>query len=133
MKSFRERSRFPELDLTPLIDILFMLIIFFVLAASFDRGAVTVELPRGGTAEVSETRPLVITVTKEGHFLLDDGATASPEETLAAAAAAAAAGRPVSIAGDVAAPWGTVAELLDLLRSGGVTSVGLLFTERGVP
>lgn len=132
MKSFRERSRFPELDLTPLIDILFMLIIFFVLAASFDRGAVTVELPRG-TAEVSETRPLVITVTKEGHFLLDGGTTASPEETLAAAAAAAAAGRPVSIAGDVAAPWGTVAELLDLLQSGGVTSVGLLFTERGVP
>jgi biopolymer transport protein ExbD len=94
MKSFRERSRFPELDLTPLIDILFMLIIFFVLAASFDRGAVTVELPRGTASEVSETRPLVITVTKEGHFLLDDGATASPEETLAAAAAAAAAGGP---------------------------------------
>ena len=36
-----------DLDITPLIDVLFMLIIFFVLTTSFVQGRVEVDLPRG--------------------------------------------------------------------------------------
>ena len=38
MKGSSSRRVSPDLDITPLIDILFMLILFFVLAATFDRG-----------------------------------------------------------------------------------------------
>ncbi|NLB82863.1 MAG: biopolymer transporter ExbD, partial [Synergistaceae bacterium] len=43
----RRRRRGIDLDITPLIDVLFMLIIFFVLTATFLSGQIVVDLPQG--------------------------------------------------------------------------------------
>jgi biopolymer transport protein ExbD len=77
----RDRRSASEVDLTPLIDVLFNLIIFLVLAASFDRGLVTVDLPRGETADAAGTSPLTIQVLPEGELRIEGG-PATPGEAV---------------------------------------------------
>ena len=124
MKGSSSRRGSPDLDITPLIDILFMLILFFVLAATFDRGGLSVDLPRG-TAQEAQNRPFTLTVTPEGTILAE-GTPVAPGEAVRRAVEAAGTGRPVALAGDRKAPYGVVAELLDGLRVQGVRAVGLL-------
>jgi biopolymer transport protein ExbD len=129
MKSFARRDS-PDLDLTPLIDVMFMLILFFVLAASFDRSGLSVDLPRGRSQEATGAQPFILTVRADGGIFLG-GRRIGPDEATAAALSASAHGRSVTLAGDGGAPYRAVAELLDRLREAGLRSVGLLYREVG--
>ncbi len=114
-----------EIDITPLIDMLFMLIIFFVLTASFVQGKLDVKLPQG-EGDSSDTRgAVVLTVTAEGRFFWNEREMTKDE---LAHAAEANKGREILIAGDEGVPYGKVASVLSLLRGEGVTSAGLLLS-----
>lgn len=111
-----------NIDITPLIDVLFMLIIFFVLTASFTQGYIEVALPAGGGAP-PDKRAVTLTVEKDGGLLWDGRRITSGE---LAELASASAGREIVIAGDLEAPYGEVAGALEILRREGVSSTGLL-------
>ncbi|MDI9369996.1 MAG: biopolymer transporter ExbD [Synergistaceae bacterium] len=113
-----------ELDITPLIDVLFILIIFFVLTANFLQGKIEVDLPQGETASEIGESPLLLTVRKDG-VVLWDGEEAASEELASLAADAVADKREVLLAGDKEAPYGSVARVLEILRREGLTSAGL--------
>ncbi len=113
-----------ELDITPLIDVLFMLIIFFVLTANFLQGKIEVDLPQGETASEIGESPLLLTVRKDG-VVLWDGREAASEELASLAADAVADKREVLLAGDKEAPYGAVARVLEILRREGLDSAGL--------
>jgi biopolymer transport protein ExbD len=115
-----------DVDITPLIDVLFMLIIFFVLTAVFVQGTIEVDLPRGGPSDAPEGRPVVVTVTG-GSRILWAGEEVSPESLPSLVSRAIAASDDILIAGDRDASYGDVAELLDRLRGLGIKSVGLAF------
>lgn len=112
-----------EIDITPLIDVLFMLIIFFVLMASFVQGELDVKLPRGEGSSFDAHDAVVLTVMADGR-LFWNGREMSRSELVYAAEANK--GREILIAGDEGVPYGTVASVLSLLRGEGVTSAGLL-------
>lgn len=121
MKRRRQR-RTADIDITPLIDVLFMLIIFFVLMASFIQGSIEVALPLGGGTPISGGA-IVVTVEKNGEILWNG----LPAETSdIARLARAAEGREIVIAGDRDAPYGAVAKILQILRKEGVGTAGLL-------
>lgn len=66
----------PQIDLTPLIDCLFMLIIFFVLTMSFSRPVLKIILPEAKNAEEhAERRELVLSVKADGSLWLGDEKT----------------------------------------------------------
>lgn len=121
MKKRRSR-RTADIDITPLIDVLFMLIIFFVLTASFVQGRIEVDLPSGEGTPMEE-QSVTLSVQKDGTILWD-GAPVAKDEI--ADLAKGAAGREIMIAGDKEAPYGVVAEVLDILRRAGAGSAGLL-------
>jgi biopolymer transport protein ExbD len=118
----RRRGRTADIDITPLIDVLFMLIIFFVLTASFVQGRITVDLPQGKSAP-AEGGSVVVTVEKDGAILWGGQGASMSELPLLAKSAGA---KEILIAGDKDAPYGVVAEVLDTLRNAGVESAGLL-------
>ena len=60
-----------EIDITPLIDMLFMLIIFFVLTASFVQGKLDVKLPQG-EGDSSDTRGAVVLTDRERLYALSE-------------------------------------------------------------
>ena len=122
----RVRRQGAEIDITPLIDVLFMLIIFFVLTTAFVQGAADVDLPDGSAPPISDRNPVVVTVTK-GSGLLWAGEMVSRDELPARVSAVLESSGDILIAGDRDAPYGEVAELLDELRGFGVRSVGLAF------
>ena len=127
MKTGRGRGRRSlNLDITPLIDVLFMFIIFFVLTAAFVQGSIDVALPQGIPPSLSDKEPIVLTVTKDSEILWA-GERLSSGDLAPRVASAVAENSDILIAGDRDARYGDVAELMDLLRRQGVLSVGLAF------
>jgi Biopolymer transport protein len=59
-----------EIDLTPLIDVIFMLLIFFILTTTFSKPVLNIVLPSSETAEQQAERlpELVIAITAEGKL-----------------------------------------------------------------
>lgn len=104
----------PQIDLTPLIDCLFMLIIFFVLTMSFSKPVLEVMLPQASNGEVSRERnDLLLSVKKDGSLWL--GAEATTIEGLTAALDAAPE-RTLNIYMDREAPFAKFVEVMDLTK-----------------
>lgn len=127
--SSRRRRRVASSDMTPMIDVLFMLIIFFVLTTTFARGAISVALPRGGAAPAGG-EPVVVTVTADGAIFWGGDAIAS-SDVEARASAARESGDDIVIAADSDASFGTVADLIESLRRAGVENVGIAYSQGG--
>jgi biopolymer transport protein ExbD/biopolymer transport protein TolR len=68
----RKVSESPRIDLTPMIDVVFLLLIFFMISTTFiERPGVTIDLPEGGTQQVaSEKKEVEVYLTEEGDLYL---------------------------------------------------------------
>lgn len=117
------KRRGPDVDLTPLVDTLFMLILFFVLTAAFVQGRIDVNLPRVSGSSIAGT-PNVIVVQKDGS-LLWNGKPARLEEVSNLARSASDEGQPILIAGDEETNYGAVVSVLDSLQKVGIENVSL--------
>lgn len=136
--NFRGQRRGPgrveaTLELTPLIDVVFLLLIFFVMTASPASNAVDrldLDLPEAATGEAAESAELrvVVHVFASGEIRLQEG-DETPEQVvteLEPALAEIFSRRPdaaIWIRGDVDASHGAVIELLDSARSVGFRRV----------
>jgi len=69
-RSIVEKRRGP--DLMPLIDMVFILLIFFLLTSSALQPAVDVELPETSEGRLSELPTLVVTIQSDGTLLIDE-------------------------------------------------------------
>ncbi len=73
MKFSRQRQPDPEVNLTPLIDVVFLLLIFFMVSTTFEHETqVSIELPTAeGEASEQERKGLEITIDAEGRFYVN--------------------------------------------------------------
>lgn len=131
----RERpSETPELNLTPLIDVVFLLLIFFMVSTSFDQKQVEmkVELPEVGEKadKLSDIKSLLITVDVDGHFQVNDEAEKiTTTEQLAELMQQAKKKNPkvsVSIAGDKGVDYQKVVRVMEVSRSVGLVNISLI-------
>ena len=119
----RRRRNSPEVDITPLMDVMFMLIIFFVLTTSFSRGEILVNLPEGQGSRM-EGEITVLNVGADGKLLIN-GEEVISSDLAGIAIESEQSGRKFVIAGDKAAPYGVIASILELLQKEGVTTATL--------
>ncbi|MFH1060092.1 MAG: biopolymer transporter ExbD [Pseudomonadota bacterium] len=107
----------PELgiDLTPLIDVIFMLLIFFILAGSLAPPSIKVDLPQAASAEQPPRReaPLRLTIDQQGR--IHQGRQLLTPEQLPGLLAAAPR-RPVEVEVDSRAPFAPFMRVLDQAR-----------------
>ena len=63
-----------NVDLTPLIDVIFMLLVFFIMTTTFSKPVLDIILPSSEMAETAEkgTKEILITVDKEGNIYHGD-------------------------------------------------------------
>lgn len=120
----------PALNLTSLIDVLFLLIIFFMVGTKFsqDERALDVSVPqvndRGQLAEPQPTRQ--ISVDRTGQIALDGQmVTLADLTSRLATARRAQPGLSVVVRGDGAVPYQQMAEVLNACRQAGVRDVGM--------
>jgi len=120
-----------EINVTPFIDVMLVLLIVFMVAAPLSTVDVPVTLPTSSAAPAERVaEPLWLTVTAEGAWSLGDEAVA--REGLSMALEAASGGdreRAVLIRGDAALPYAEVMAVLDALRDAGWMKVALVATE----
>lgn len=120
----------PQLNIAPLIDMVFLLLIFFAVNASFVKEAgVEVERPAAKTAVAQEHATLFLAVTADGRIWLEKKPI--DVRTVQAHVARLHAESPragVVILADKRAPAGVVLEVLDGVRLAGVEHVAVAAT-----
>jgi biopolymer transport protein ExbD len=125
----------PEINLISLIDVLLMLVIFFMLSSSFlDEGRVRIRLPSVDHPErTSDTKEaLVVTVTRQGGYRVDgQDLINSSRETLRAAILKSSGGdraRPITLRADGQATHQAVITAMDVLGRLGFDEVRVATT-----
>ncbi|OGX32085.1 MAG: hypothetical protein A3G37_01410 [Omnitrophica WOR_2 bacterium RIFCSPLOWO2_12_FULL_46_30] len=118
-----------QIDITPLIDMVFQLLIFFMLTSSFImQSGIKVNLPKAVTAEPGREENVTITISRENVLYLDKKVLTNRElkEVLSRAQKD---NIPVLIMADQYASMGRVVEVWDMARDSGVEEVNIA-TER---
>ncbi len=129
-----ERSRGP--DLTPMIDMVFLLLIFFLLTSYVILPSIQVNLPESETARVIEHAELSLTIREDRSLYLNDEAISKNrlEEALRAIfSRGPVAERPkgIVIQSDRRVPFGFVVQIMDLTKKAGAEQISFLVeTER---
>jgi biopolymer transport protein ExbD len=123
----RKRGLIAEINVTPLVDIMLVLLIIFMLTAHLiAKQAIELELPRASRSTSVKSVTLIVSLSRTGAVHLDDKPTTAA--ALRGSIAAAVAKDPtvqVVIAGDKDVQHGRIVWVLDLIRSLGVTSFAI--------
>lgn len=71
---FERRKRFTApLDIAPLVDVIFLLLLFFMLTSRMvSEPAISIDLPDSSTAEVQTPSEVVVTISDQGELFLGD-------------------------------------------------------------
>jgi biopolymer transport protein ExbD len=113
-------------DMTPLIDVVFQLLIFFMLTSSFiAQPGIKINLPKAVTSEVvQEAKNATITLTKE-NLLYFNEKLISESELKEKLTQAAKARKTMLIKADRGTPLGKVVGIWDLCRDSGITQINI--------
>jgi biopolymer transport protein TolR len=121
------RGGFSDINITPLVDVILVLLVVFMVTAPLLATGLRVELPQV-TAEQTPLRDtkLVITVTKDGQIVFGDrDATADIEEILRTDPLVQTE-REIYVRADQDARYGDVARVVAAARAAGVDGINLL-------
>lgn len=115
----------PALDMTPMIDMVFNLLIFFLVATSFQQveREINVALPQAKAAGPisASLRELVVNVDRGGGIVFNGKPTTPDElERVVRGAVAENAQRKVTVRGDRNASYGAVVRVLDICKRAGI-------------
>jgi len=121
-------------DLTPMIDMVFILLVFFLLTSVVLLPTITVNLPEAETGEEKPEVELTVTLKKDGTILLNDNPLQASEiipelekmqdqKTI----------KEVFIQSDESLPFGTVISVTDLIRQAGITAISFIVEKNSGP
>ena len=116
-----DRAPLSEINVTPLVDIMLVLLIIFMVTAPMMQQSINVTLPKAATGEQSGETGLAITLTKDHLIYLDKDLVTLKD--LHERLRAAGGGRPVLIRADRHAYVDKLMELWDLCRDTGFREV----------
>ena len=128
------RRALSEINVTPLVDVMLVLLIIFMVSAPLLDPGVPVELPKTEAGAMDEQdKPLTVTVRADNRIFVQDRET--PFGELGPRLRTLAGGdrkRPVHVRADGKAPYETVARVQAALSASGFSSIGLP-TDTGGP
>jgi len=128
--SYRRRSYRPmsEINVTPMVDVMLVLLIIFMVAAPLLTVGVPVDLPKTAAATINDQdEPLVISIDKDGKLYLQD--TEIALESLVLRLNAITNNKPdtrVYVRGDRAIDYGRIMEVMGTVSAAGFSKVALI-------
>jgi biopolymer transport protein TolR len=127
-----ERTRAPspmsDINMTPLIDVMLVLLVIFIITAPLMSSSLRLDLPKAEGARASET-PVFIAVSLDADgklFVADQPVTADELREQAERAAGRDPATEVQLRADEKVSYGRVAELIGLLQQAGLSRVGFI-------
>jgi biopolymer transport protein ExbD len=127
----RSRSDEPDVNLTPLIDVVFILLLFFMVSTTFQRESeINIELPEASAEPVEEREEMLeLVIDAEGHYFIDEQQVVNTElETLKQAIQKFLGERseiPVVIRADRLTPYESVVRAMDATAQLGLLQMSL--------
>ncbi|HJO29623.1 MAG TPA: biopolymer transporter ExbD [Acidobacteriota bacterium] len=126
MFSDDQSRRRVSLDISPLLDVVFLLLIFFLVTTTFMPDAsMELELPESTTATQSEVVPTMVTVGEDGGVQIDGDSVSIQELERAVAALLPEEREKITVRADARVDYGVIVRIIDALRNAGVDALSL--------
>jgi biopolymer transport protein ExbD len=124
----RRRQIGIHVDMTPMVDVMMLLVIFFMMTTAFVTvyPGFSVNLPQA-SAEKQAEKQLVVLIAKDGRIALNGQPVAKEELT---AAVSGIGKTTVSIQADKEASHGLVVEVMDEIHKAGITKLAIAIEEK---
>ncbi|MGF1640743.1 MAG: protein TolR [Rhodospirillales bacterium] len=117
-----------DINVTPMVDVMLVLLVIFMVTAPLLTVGVQVDLPKTAAAEIKgEDEPLAVSIDARGRVFLQD--TEVEIDALVPRLRAIAGSKPdlrIFVRGDRAIPYGRVMEVMSAIHAGGFVKVALL-------
>jgi len=118
-----------QIDIAPLIDVIFQLLVFFMLSSSFTfQSGINVKLPKAVTSDVIKEENFIITITSENVLYLNGNVT-TIKELKEILHEAKGQDRPLLIKADRRASVGRIVDVWDLCRNIGIERINIATTQ----
>jgi len=117
-----------EINVTPLVDVMLVLLIIFMVTAPLLTQGVNVDLPDANAPAMQQNvEPLVVSIKANGQLYIQKNSISIKQlAPRIEAILKQKPGTPVFIRGDAKTPYGKVAEVMSLLETAGIKKVGLV-------
>jgi biopolymer transport protein ExbD len=128
MRRRTKPKAYDEINVTPLMDLAWVLLIVFIIMATATVQGISVALPRASSApSLAKPHTKAVTVTTDGRIFLDTSPVTMPElESQLRTLHAADPELPVVVRGDAGVRYEEVVKVLDTVRLLGIRNVGLV-------
>ncbi|MGO9673455.1 MAG: protein TolR [Methylocella sp.] len=121
-----------DMNVTPLVDVMLVLLIIFMVAAPLMATGVPVDLPKAQTKPlVDQKQPIAVTIGADGKFFVDEREVAAEELVSVLGESADSKDRRIHVRGDKTIAYGKVIEVMGLINSAGYTKVALVSESPG--
>lgn len=129
----QDQGDFPlnaDINVTSLVDVAFVLLIIFMIAAPMMTGGVDVQLPRAEARPLPSNEGMVVSVDREGRIFIDQTrVTYNDFRVTFRALVESRKPAGVYLRADRRVPYGEVVRVLAVIRSSGIKDVGLVAEE----
>ena len=128
-----EDKPYDDINITPMLDLAYVLLVIFILMTTATVQGLKVNLPRASTApSLAKPQTKAITINNEGKIFLDTIPISLPElEQRLNAQRALTPDFPVVVRGDSATQYQAVMDVLDVLGRVGISQIGLATKPQG--
>ena len=126
------RAPMSEINVTPFVDVMLVLLIIFMVTAPLLTVGVRVDLPKTRAGPITgQDEPLVVTVAVDGGLYLMDAEIGRDELVpKLRAITAARPGQRIFVRGDARIAYGAVMEIMGMINAAGFAEVGLVTRQR---
>jgi biopolymer transport protein ExbD len=128
-----EDKAYDEINITPMLDLAYVLLVIFILMTTATVQGLKVNLPKASnTPSLAKPQTKAITINNEGKVFLDTVPVTIPElEQRLSAAKAQNPEFPVVVRGDSLTQYQAVMDVLDVIGRIGITQIGLATKPQG--
>ncbi len=125
MQFKEEKKRRTTINITPLIDVLFILLIFFMVSSSFiEQPGMKLELPTIQSKEVERVENLVLTISEEGDiYLAENKVTLDELGPAIEAMIPNIQEKTLVLKADKKTQHGLIVEIMDIAKRSGLTKI----------
>lgn len=119
-----------DINVTSLVDVAFVLLIIFMITAPIMQGGVEVQLPRAEARPITASEGMVVSVDREGRIFVDETRVSMNDFQMTfRALVTSRKPKAVYLRADRRVPYGDVVRVLAIIRTSGITDVGLVAEE----
>ncbi len=125
---FRRRKKFNTLlNITPLIDCVFLLLIFFLLTSSFiEESGLEIELPESASVSPVEKQEIIVSISEEGHLAINGNPSSFDKLQKVLVELISRLGKQQAILkADKNVRLGLLIKVMDLIKAAGIKTINI--------